>query len=186
MVDHGPSGFELNRPDLRGFDEVSIATAGDNMGWPEIWGCDEHEGLVTPILVWDDPAPPTGAIYYRGDVIPEWTNSFLLTTVGFNAGGSGRHLHRVVLDPDNPYIVHSHEVYLHDDFGRLRTIVADADGVLYMMTSNCDNRGVCPPERDVIPASNAFTIINTDLTSHPRQPCLCGKWINKLFAFVNY
>ena len=34
--------------------------------------------------------------------------------------------------------------------GRLRTIVSDADGHLYMMTSNCDNRGECPPERDKI------------------------------------
>lgn len=147
MVDHGPSGIELDMPDLRGFDEVNVVTAGDNLGWPEIWGCDEGDGLVTPVLSWEDPVPPTGAIYYRGDLIPEWTNSFLFTTVG---GDPGQHIHRVVFDSDDPRTVLSHETHLRHEFGRLRTIVADPDGALYVMTSNCDNRGECPPDRDVI------------------------------------
>ena len=150
MVEHGPSGIELGRQDLRGFDEVNVVTAGDNLGWPEIWGCDTQEGLVSPVLTWEDSVPPTGATFYRGDLIPEWTGSFLFTTVGLDDRQSGRHLHRVVFDEDNPYTVLSHEVYLHNVYGRLRTIVSDAEGWLYVMTSNCDNRGTCPPEGDVI------------------------------------
>ena len=151
MVEHGPSGIELGRQDLRGYDEVNVVTAGDNLGWPRIWGCDAQEGMVRPVLTWEDPVPPTGAIFYRGDLIPEWTGSFLFTTVGLSdRPGHGRHLHRVVFDENNPYAVLSHEVYLQDAYGRLRTIVSDSDGWLYVMTSNCDNRGECPPEGDKI------------------------------------
>ncbi len=155
MVDHGPSGAELGRPDLAGFDEVNVVTAGDNLGWPRIWGCDTQEGLVSPVLAWEGSVPPTGATFYRGDLIPEWTDSFLFTTVGLierftGRAMHGRHLHRVVFDQNDPYTILDHEVYLRNDYGRLRTIVSDADGYLYVMTSNCDNRGECPPEGDMI------------------------------------
>ncbi len=150
MVEHGPSGIELGRQDLRGYDEINVVTAGDNLGWPNIWGCAAQEGLVSPVLTWEDPVPPTDAIFYRGDLIPEWTDSFLFTTVGLEDAPGGRHLHRVVLDKDDPYTVLTHEIYLHHVYGRLRTIVSDADGWLYVMTSNCDNRGICPPEGDKI------------------------------------
>ena len=155
LVDHGPSGFELGMPDLIGYDELNVVTAGDNLGWPIVWGCDTREGMVSPALMWENSVPPTGRIFYRGDLIPEWTGSFLFTTVGLNERFTGRpmhgrHLHRVMFDQDNPYIIVDHEVYLHHDYGRLRTIASDADGYLYVMTSNCDNRGECPPEGDVI------------------------------------
>ena len=155
MVDHGPSGFELGMPDLAGFDELNVVTAGDNLGWPRVWGCDTQEGLVSPVLAWENSVPPTGGIFYRGDLIPEWTGSFLFTTVGLSERFTGRrmdgrHLHRVVLDPDDPYMVVDHEVYLKETFGRFRTLVEGPNGYLYMMTSNCDNRGECPPEGDMI------------------------------------
>ena len=155
MVDHGPSGFELNMPDLAGYDELNVVTAGDNLGWPRVYGCDMSEGMVSPVLAWEGSVPPTGATFYLGDLIPEWTNSFLFTTVGLNERFTGRpmhgrHLHRVELDPDDPYTIVSHEVYLQNAYGRLRTVVEDADGYLYVMTSNCDNRGECPPEGDKI------------------------------------
>ena len=57
--------------------------------------------------------PPTGGIFYRAGLIPEWTGSFLFTTVRI----SGRHLHRVVFDPDDPYAVLAHEVHLQDACG---------------------------------------------------------------------
>lgn len=150
MVDHGPSGLEFDMPSLRGFDELNIVTAGDNLGWPRVWGCDEEPELVSPVLVWDDPVPPTGALFYRGDDIAAWQDSFLFTSVGVAGLSSGQHLHRVVLDLNDPHAVASHEVYLREEFGRLRTVAADPDGVLYVMTSNCDGRGICPPEGDLL------------------------------------
>ena len=50
MIEHGPSVIDLDMPDLRGHDEVNVVTAGDNLGWPHIWGCDAQEGLVSPAL----------------------------------------------------------------------------------------------------------------------------------------
>ena len=149
-VEHGPSGIELGRRDLRGLDEINVVRAGANMGWPVIWGCDTQEGMVTPLMSWKHSVPPTGAMFYRGDLIPEWTGSFLFTAVGLDAGAGGRHLHRVIFDDHDPYTILGHEVYFRDVYGRLRTIVSDADGWLYVMTSNCDNRGTCPPEGDKI------------------------------------
>ena len=148
MVDHGPSGFELDMPSLRGFDELNVVKAGENLGWPEVWGCDQRQGLVSPVMSFTEAVPPTGAIFYRHELIADWKNSFLFTTVGLQQ--TGRHLHRVKFDADNPYIIHSHEIYLNQDYGRLRTIVADSNGALYVMTSNCDSRGTCPPEQDKI------------------------------------
>ncbi len=61
--------------------------------------------------------PPTGGIFYRAGLIPEWTGSFLFTTVGISDRPGGRHLHRVVFDPDDPYTVLAHEVHLQDACG---------------------------------------------------------------------
>jgi glucose/arabinose dehydrogenase len=48
VSDHGPSG-ELGRS---GHDKVSVARAGDNLGWPTIYRCESRQGLVTPAIVW--------------------------------------------------------------------------------------------------------------------------------------
>jgi len=151
MVDHGPSGLELNLPDLRGRDEINVVRAGENLGWPRVWGCDTAPGLVQPVVSFDVSVPPTGATIYRGDLFAEWKNSLLMTSVGGAAGrSSGRHLQRVEFADGDPYTVVSREVYLPDEFGRLRTVVEAPDGSLYVMTSNCDDRGVCPSVGDRI------------------------------------
>lgn len=144
VTDHGPSG-ELGRT---GHDEVSTARAGDDLGWPKISGCDGAPGQVTPLLSWDEAVPPGGAAVYTGTAIPEWRGSVLIGTLG------SKHLHRVEIDPENPRRVRRHEVYFQGDpptgFGRLREVIMGPDGALYVTTSNCDGRGVCPEERDRI------------------------------------
>lgn len=144
VTDHGPSG-ELGRT---GHDEVSVARAGDNLGWPVVWGCEEGAPYVTPILTWTDAAPPGGAAIYTGSAIAEWNGSLLIGTLG------SRHLHRVALDGRNPPQLSVHEVYFRGDppagFGRLRDIAMGPDGHLYATTSNCDGRGDCPAGGDKI------------------------------------
>ena len=137
MTDHGPSG-ELLR---RGHDEVSIARAGDNLGWPTIYGCEEEDGMRTPALTWSRAAPPGGAAIYTGTAIPEWRGSLIIGTLG------SRHLHRVEIRDGR---VAAHEGYLEGDGGegRLRDVLMGPDGELYVTTSNCDGRGSCPPEGD--------------------------------------
>ena len=143
LADHGPSG-ELGRT---GHDEVNVAHAGDNLGWPTIYGCQTQEGMVTPSLTWNEAVPPGGAAVYDGTAIPEWKGSFILGTLG------SRHLHRVAFGEGSPQ-VQRHGVYLQgappEGLGRLRTVKVGPDGELYVMTSNCDGRGNCPPEKDKI------------------------------------
>ncbi|APR81479.1 Hypothetical protein A7982_06828 [Minicystis rosea] len=144
LTDHGPSG-ELGRT---GHDEVNIARAGDDLGWPSIYGCQRAPGKITPSLTWIEAVPPGGAAIYRGRAIPEWRGSLLIGTL------RSEHLHRVVIDPREPHRITRHEVYFQGNpphgFGRLREVVMGPDGELYVTTSNCDGRGLCPPERDRI------------------------------------
>jgi glucose/arabinose dehydrogenase len=138
ITDHGPSG-ELSRS---GHDEVSIATAGANLGWPTIFGCGAQGGLVKPKLTWTTAAPPGGAALYRGDLIPEWKGSLLIGVLG------STHLHRVVFD-DAKNVV-KHEVYFDGTLGRIREVINGPDGALWLTTSNCDGRGTCGDEKDKI------------------------------------
>jgi glucose/arabinose dehydrogenase len=140
--DHGPSG-ELGR---RGGDEISVARAGADLGWPDAWRCETRDGVTSPVLAFVDATPPGGGSLYRGDAIPSWRGSFLFGSLG------SRHLHRVVLAADGG--VDLHEVYLAGDppagVGRVREVVQAPDGSLWVTTSNCDGRGSCPAERDAI------------------------------------
>jgi glucose/arabinose dehydrogenase len=138
ITDHGPSGLpaEDGRSD---HDEVTLASAGDNLGWPTIYACEEGEGLLTPSITFGDAMPPGGAALYTGTEIPEWQGDLLIGVMGFSAGTP--HLHRLRLS-DNGNVLVS-EVYLSGTWGRLREVVMGPDGGLYVTTSNCDGRGTC-------------------------------------------
>ncbi|MEB3337097.1 MAG: PQQ-dependent sugar dehydrogenase [Leptolyngbyaceae bacterium] len=140
VTDHGPSG-DLGR---RGHDEVSLARAGDNLGWPTIYRCEARKGLITPSLVWRQAAPPGGATIYTGKAIPEWKGSLIMATL------RSENLQRIRFNPQAPQQVEGHEVYLQGQQGRLRDAVMGPDGELYVTTSNCDGRGTCPPAQDKI------------------------------------
>jgi glucose/arabinose dehydrogenase len=140
ITDHGPSG-ELGRT---GHDEVSVAKAGDNLGWPTIYGCQDQTALIPPSLSWDKALPPGGAAIYTGDAIPEWRGSLIIGALG------ARHLHRVTFSGQSPYQVQSHELYFQGELGRLREVIMGPDNELYITTSNCDGRGNCPPQKDKI------------------------------------
>jgi glucose/arabinose dehydrogenase len=151
VTDHGPSG-ELGRT---GHDEVSVATAGTNLGWPTIYGCQSRPGMSSPLLSWVDAVPPGGAVIYTGNAIPGWDGSLLVATL------ASEHLHRVVIDSRTRQLVR-HETYLRGEYGRLREVFLAPDGALYVTTSNCDGRGQCPPRGDVI------LRITADRTPHAR------------------
>lgn len=138
ISDHGPSG-DLGR---RAHDEINVAKAGDNLGWPPIYRCQSEAGLRRPVLTWANAVPPGGAAIYTGEAIPEWQGDFMVGTL------RSRHLHRVSLSPTGE--LQQHEVYLQDDYGRLREVVMGPDGELYVTTSNCDGRGSCPADGDKI------------------------------------
>ncbi|MFW6050384.1 MAG: PQQ-dependent sugar dehydrogenase [Myxococcota bacterium] len=140
VSDHGPSG-EMMR---WGHDEITVARAGDNLGWPDIYGCGAKPGMVSPSIVWEEAVPPGGAAVYRGTAIDAWRGDLMVASLG------ARHLHRVAFDQDDPRVVERHEVYLRNELGRLREATMGPDGHLYLTTSNCDGRGDCPAEGDAI------------------------------------
>jgi glucose/arabinose dehydrogenase len=131
IAEHGPSG-ELGRT---GHDRVFLLAhpAGANLGWPTIYGCETHAGYPTPALSWVEAVPPGGAAFDGED--------FYIGTL------KSHHLHRVRFDGEGH--VAEHDVELADH-GRLRTVVVGPDHALYVTTSNCDGRGTCPAQRDVI------------------------------------
>lgn len=138
VSDHGPTGEFLRT----GRDEINFARPGNNLGWPETFGCMSRSDWVVPSLTWDGAVPPGGALFYEGDAIPEWNGTLLITTLG------AEHVHLVRFDPERPERVTAHEVYLHERHGRLREIAQAPDGSVWVTTSNCDSYGVCPPEKD--------------------------------------
>lgn len=137
VTDHGPSGERMRY----GHDEVSLVSAGDNLGWPEIYRCETKDGMITPSIVWKEAAPPGGAAIYTGDAIPEWKGNFFIGTLG------SQHLQRIIIENNK---VATNEVYFKDKFGRLREVIQGQDGHLYITTSNCDGRGNCQAQKDVI------------------------------------
>lgn len=145
IADHGPSGEVEQRT---GQDEVTIAAPGDNLGWPTVSGCTTAAGTVPPALSWKSAVPPGAIIVYRGDAIPGWKGSLLMTSLGQKA------LLRITLDPKDPRRVTGREVYLQGDtttaHGRMRAIELGADGQLYVTTSNCDDHGSCDSPGDQV------------------------------------
>ncbi len=143
VTDHGPSGDTLRF----GHDRVQVARAGENLGWPETYGCEVKDGFVPPLISWRTAAPPGGAAIYRGDAIPEWKDSLLIGTL------KSRHLQRVVLDAEGTAVT-KHEVYFQGEppegLGRVREVIMGPDGHLWLTTSNCDGRGECGPQKDRI------------------------------------
>ncbi|MFW5966049.1 MAG: PQQ-dependent sugar dehydrogenase [Persicimonas sp.] len=144
VVDHGPSG-EMGRT---GHDEANVAEAGDNLGWPDIYGCEDEEGMRPPSLTWEQAVPPGGAAVYDGEAIGEWQGDLIMGILG------ARHLHRVSFEEDSPR-VEEHEVYMQGDpsaggLGRVRDVIMGPDDELYVTTSNCDGRGNCPDDGDKI------------------------------------
>jgi glucose/arabinose dehydrogenase len=147
IVDHGPSGFGVEDGRMN-HDEVHIAEAGDNLGWPNIYACEESAGMRAPLMTWGDALPPGGAAIYRGETIPQWKGDLLVGVLGF--GSDIGHLHRLQIN-EGGQVIRS-EVYLHgaQGFGRMREVIMGPDGHLYVTTSNCDGRNECPPSKDLI------------------------------------
>jgi aldose sugar dehydrogenase len=140
VTDHGPSGLsaENGRSD---HDEVTLAEEGDNLGWPDVYACEEGEGFRAASITWSRAMPPGGAAVYTGTELPDWQGDLIIGVLGFESDTP--HLHRLRLDRDGNVLLS--ESYLHgaEGYGRLRDVAMGPDGGLYVTTSNCDGRGNC-------------------------------------------
>ena len=168
-TEHGPSG-------LRGIahDEINLIIPGKNYGWPDVIGDETKEGFQNPLLhSGDDTWAPSGAEFYEGDKIPQWTGKYFVATL------RGNHLHLIDLDLDNTKVL-SHEKLFENDFGRLRDVATGPDGFLYLLTSNNDGRGlpqhnddrilrIVPIEMKINNFDDCVAAGNLITGSHPRQ-----------------
>ncbi|MFE5797034.1 PQQ-dependent sugar dehydrogenase [Streptomyces sp. NPDC056503] len=108
------------------WDELNLVEPGRNYGWPEVEGRAGKAGFVDPVAQWPtSEASPSGIAYTRGAV---WM-----------AGLRGERLWRIPLS--GPERSGEPEAFLSGEYGRLRTVLADGDGRLWLVTSETDTRG---------------------------------------------
>jgi glucose/arabinose dehydrogenase len=117
-----------------GNDEVNAIRTGLNFGWPRIEGAATMSGMEAPITFYNPSIAPSGASFYRGQRLPQFTNNFFVATL------LGTHLLRLTIDASARRVI-AQERLLEGTFGRLRDVVSGPDGYLYFCTNNRDGRG---------------------------------------------
>ena len=137
-VEHGPQGG----------DEINIARAGANHGWPvRSYGCNYGDRVsdtcrlgggthapefVEPLTYWVPTSiAPSGMAFYTGALFPEWKGNLFVGSL------SGQALWRLVLDGDK---VVSREPLLASLGERIRHVTQGPDGALYLLTDSASGR----------------------------------------------
>ncbi|HWP31576.1 MAG TPA: PQQ-dependent sugar dehydrogenase [Fimbriimonadales bacterium] len=136
QTEHGPSGFD----GPGGGDEVNIVEKGKNYGWPLVSHNRTREGTVPPLLVYTPAQAPAGAMFYRGNVFPEYRGNFFFGCL------RGQGIMRIVLEGRK--VVSQYKML--ENYGRIRDVAEGPDGFIYFCTSNRDGRGSPAPNDDRI------------------------------------
>jgi quinoprotein glucose dehydrogenase len=135
ISDHGPSGED----GLRAKDRIKMVNAGDNFGWPDKIGYFENSEYANPLIMWEDPVPPSGMTFYQGKLYVGTLRSQSLVQISLSK-------------EKEEYDIGKIEHLFNDGsgssvYGRIRTAVKGPDGYLYFLTNNRDGRGR-PRNRD--------------------------------------
>jgi glucose/arabinose dehydrogenase len=130
-IEHGPKGG----------DELNVAEAGKNYGWPVISygvnysgtpvgsGKAKAEGMEDPLYQWTPVIAPSGMIFYSGKLAPEWERNIFVGGLGSEA--------LVRLEVEGRKVIH--EERLLENLGeRIRDVVEGPDGAIYVAT-DADN-----------------------------------------------
>jgi glucose/arabinose dehydrogenase len=139
-----PATGELWAPEHgpRGGDELNIALAGRNYGWPLVsWGqhvqaggFEEGEDIPDPpirpdlaqsIYHWISAIAPSGAAFYTGDKFPTWRGNLLI------GGLVSQALIRLTLNGQR--VTGEERIALGD---RIREVQQGPDGFIYLLTDN--------------------------------------------------
>lgn len=124
-IEHGPQGG----------DEINIARAGRNYGWPVISYGEEYdgrpvnegittrEGMEQPLYYWDPVIAPGDMDFYRGSLFP-WRGNLLI------AGLRAQSLVRLELDGER--VIGEERFNL--GIGRIRDVEESEDGALWVVT----------------------------------------------------
>jgi len=135
-VEHGPKGG----------DELNVAGAGLNYGWPVVsYGVDydgsavgdgvaSAAGMEEPVYFWDPVIAPGGMAFYEGGLFADWSGDLLVAAL--NPGA----LVRLELGDDGsaagPRVVG--EERMMDDVGRIRDVEVAADAAVLVLTDEAD------------------------------------------------
>ena len=122
----------------RGGDEINVPEAGRNYGWPVItYGRDydrsnigegtKKPGLEQPIYYWNPSIAPSAAIFYSGNLFPDWKGNLLVSAL------AGEALHRLVLNGEE---VVGEEVLIKEFGERLRNVREGPDGAIWLLTDH--------------------------------------------------
>ena len=109
-------------------DEINLVLAGKNYGWPEKQ-CSGNENFEAAILCYDPSIEPGGILFYSGDNF-DFEFSFILASM--------RASNLYQLDFEEGL---SSQKSILSGIGRVRDVVQDTDGNLYVLTSNTDGKG---------------------------------------------
>jgi aldose sugar dehydrogenase len=123
--EHGP----------RGGDEINIARAGLNYGWPVItFGREYHgpkigegtakAGLEQPLHYWVPSIAPSGMAFYTADAIPGWKGNVLVGAL------AAMQVARLEFGPDDK-VKHEERIAIAE---RVRDVRQGPDGAVYLLT----------------------------------------------------
>ncbi|MEK9166390.1 MAG: PQQ-dependent sugar dehydrogenase [Patescibacteria group bacterium] len=119
-TEHGRSGV------LSGLDEINLIRAGGNYGWPTIQGDETKAGMISPVL--------------HSGPNKTWAPASLayLNKKLYFGGLRGEALYEAIIEGEK---VINFKEHFFKEFGRIRTVRVGPDGMLYLTTSNRDDRG---------------------------------------------
>lgn len=131
--EHGPQGG----------DEINIARAGRNYGWPVITYGKEYgggrigegtqkTGMEQPLHYWVPSIAPSGMTFYTGERFPAWRGNLLV--------GSLKFTQLVRLELDGERVVHEERLLQNELGERIRTVVQGPDGLVYLLTDQRDGK----------------------------------------------
>jgi glucose/arabinose dehydrogenase len=126
----------------RGGDEVNIAEAGKNYGWPVItWGVDysgakigigtQKAGMEQPVHQWTPSIAPSGMTFYTGNLFPAWSGHLFVGAL------AGKALVRLELNGDR---LRREERFLTELGSRIRDVRTGPDGAIWLLTDSADGR----------------------------------------------
>jgi glucose/arabinose dehydrogenase len=140
--EHGPSND----------DEINIIMKGRNYGWPTVQGfCNNSNettfcrdsNVVEPIFAWTPTLAVAGIDFYNSDLIPEWKNSLLVTSL------KASRVTQLLLNESGTEVLKTND-FFKGTFGRLRDVCISPEGKVYIAASNLDGRGSPKADDDKI------------------------------------
>ena len=108
-------------------DEINQIVSGGNYGWPQEQ-CN-GERFLNPILCYDPSIEPGGIVFYSGNKL-ELESPFVMASM--------RSANLYQLDFEQGL---GSQKSILSGVGRIRDVVSDNDGYLYLITSNTDGKG---------------------------------------------